>query len=201
MKRQPLIHDRVFDKPDFAAEYARKHEGMERKLGKVVVGRDLISRGFKGGRILDNGCGPGFMLLELLKLFPNSQGIGIDLAEPLLEVGRKISETEGLADRVKFEAADVESLPYPNNHFDCVVSTNMLHIVANPIKQLNEIERVLKRGGLFYIADLKRAWWVSLFEKVAKTAFTIKEAGELIAQSKLRKGELGGSFVWWVYKG
>jgi ubiquinone/menaquinone biosynthesis C-methylase UbiE len=174
---------------------------MGRKLGKMVAGRDLASRGFSGGSILDAGCGPGFMLIEILKLFPNSQGIGIDLAEPLLAVGRKIANAEGLAERVKFESGDVEKLPYEDNSFDCVVSINMLHIVENPVKQLDEIERVLKPDGLYLIADIKRSWLVSLFEKVSKSAFTAKEAGKLIAQSSLRKGKLTSGFIWWGYKG
>jgi ubiquinone/menaquinone biosynthesis C-methylase UbiE len=201
MKRQPLMHDRVFDDPGFAETYAAKHEGMGRKLGKMVAGRDLASRGFSGGSILDAGCGPGFMLIEILKLFPNSQGIGIDLAEPLLAVGRKIADAEGLADRVKFESGDVEKLPYEDNSFDCVVSINMLHIVENPVKQLDEIERVLKPDGLYLIADIKRSWLVSLFEKESKSAFTAKEAGELIAQSSLRKGKPTNGFIWWEYRG
>ena len=200
MRRVPLLHDRVFDQPDFAEKYARKHETMGRKLGKNVVGRDLAARSFKGGQILDNGCGPGFMLIEILKLFPNARGTGIDLAEPLLEVGRKTAEIEALADRAKFERIDVENLPYDDNSFDAVVSTNMLHIVENPVKQLDEIERVLKPDGLCFIADIKRSWFISLFEKVSRSAFTQKEAAEIIAQSKIREGKLSNGFIWWEFK-
>ena len=111
MKRQALMHDRVFDKPDFAAIYAKKHEKMGRKLGQSIVGRDLDKRGFVGGLILDNGCGPGFMLIEILKLFPAAQGIGIDLAEPLLEIGRQAAVKEGLAERAKFKSRITRSGP------------------------------------------------------------------------------------------
>ena len=200
MKRQALIHDRIFDKPEFASEYAQKHESMGRKLGKMVVGRDLKARGFTGGAILDAGCGPGFMLIELLKLFPEATGVGVDLAEPLLDVARAAAENEGLGSRGKFESADVEKLPFDSQTFDAVVSTNMLHIVENPVKQLDEIERVLKPGGLCFIADIKRSWWISLFEKVSRTAFTKKEASQIIDQSNIRKGQLSNGFIWWQYK-
>ena len=200
MKRQALIHDRVFAKPEFASEYAKKHESMGRRLGKMVVGKDLKARGFAGGAILDAGCGPGFMLIELLKLFPEATGMGVDLAEPLLDVARAAAKSEGLSSRVNFESADVERLPYDNQSFDAVVSTNMLHIVENPVKQLDEIERVLKPGGICFIADIKRSLWISLFEKVSRTAFTKKEAGEIIAQSNIRKGQLSDGFIWWQYK-
>ena len=200
MKRQALMHDRVFDKPDFAAIYAKKHEKMGRKLGQSIVGRDLDKRGFVGGLILDNGCGPGFMLIEILKLFPAAQGIGIDLAEPLLEIGRQAAVKEGLAERAKFKPVDVEKLPYDDNSFDAVISTNMLHIVENPVKQLDEIERVLKPDGLCFIADIKRSWFISLFEKVSRSGFTAKEAAAIIAQSKIRKGDLSNGFIWWEYR-
>ncbi len=139
-------------------------------------------------------------MIELLKLFPESEGIGIDLSEPLLKVGEHVAYEEGLSGRVKFETADVENLPYEDDSFDCVVSTNMLHIVENPVKQLDEIERVLKPDGIMFIADIKRSWFVSLFEKVSKTAFTMTEAGEIFAKSNIREGKLGNGFVWWEYK-
>ena len=140
------------------------------------------------------------MLIEILKLFPAAQGIGIDLAEPLLEIGRQAAVKEGLAERAKFKPVDVEKLPYDDNSFDAVISTNMLHIVENPVKQLDEIERVLKPDGLCFIADIKRSWFISLFEKVSRSAFTAKEAAAIIAQSKIRKGDLSNGFIWWEYR-
>jgi ubiquinone/menaquinone biosynthesis C-methylase UbiE len=92
-------------------------------------------------------------------------------------------------------------LPYDDDSFDAAISTNMLHIIQNPVRQLDEIERVLKPDGLCFIADIKRSWFISLFEKVSKSAFTRKEAAEIFAQSKIREGKLGNGFIWWEFKG
>ncbi len=58
MQRQPLMHERVFDDPEFARMYAKKHETMGRRLGKSVVGRDLVARGFEGGGFSITAAGP-----------------------------------------------------------------------------------------------------------------------------------------------
>ena len=47
-----------------------------------------------------------------------------------------------------FEVADAMNLPYADNSFDAVLIANALHIVPDPVKALNEIERVLRPGGL-----------------------------------------------------
>jgi ubiquinone/menaquinone biosynthesis C-methylase UbiE len=56
---------------------------------------------------------------------------------------------------VKFERADVQKILYEENTFDVVINTNMVHLVEEPIKMLDELERVLVPGGHSFIADLR----------------------------------------------
>ena len=168
---------------------------MGKKIGKKYV-KFLSEGGFKSGKVLDSGCGSGAILMEMCRMFPKAEAIGVDLSDPLLEFARKYAEKEGLSNRVSFEKADVESLPFENDFFDVVINTNMLHIVENPVKMLNEIERVLApKGGLIF-GDIRRSW-IGYLMPIFKTAYTPEEGGEVLRQSNLRPWKLKKGFFWW----
>lgn len=198
MKRSPLTHSRVFSDEDYAEAYAHQHEGMAEKFGQEYA-KKLSSRGFRQGRIIDVGCGSGVTNLVLAKSFMTSEIIGIDLSEPLFRLARKEAEHTTFGDRVRFEKADVQEIPYEDNSFDVVINTNMVHLVENPIRMLNEIERILAPGGHLFMADLRRSW-LGLLESEIKSALTMGEARDLFGESKLRKGTFRWSFLWWRFE-
>jgi len=198
MERSPLKYGRVFDDEDFAEKYAKKHKGMAEKFGREYTEK-LSSRGFQKGRILDAGCGFGWTDIILAQKFPDSEVVGIDLSEPLLQRANQAAQSASLDKRVKFEKADVQRIPYADASFDVVLNLNMVHLVEDPIEMLNEIERVLAPNGLLFIADLRRSW-AGLIEREIKSALTLKEARNLFSQSKLRQGVFSRSFVWWRFE-
>lgn len=103
MKRTPLIHDRVFS-GDFAEEYARKHRRIAEKFGREMAEK-LTLRGFREGRILDAGCGFGATAIVLARTLPQSEVVGIDLSDPLLELAIQAAQDAGVSERVIFERA------------------------------------------------------------------------------------------------
>lgn len=198
MKRASLSHSRVFDDKDYAEAYARQHQGMGEKFGQEYA-KKLSARGFQQGRIIDVGCGSGATGLVLAERFVDSEVVGIDLSEPLLQLARRTAQDSDLGDRVSFEIADVQEIPYEDDSFDVVINTNMLHLVEHPITMLNEIERILVPVGHLFIADLRRSW-LGLLENEIRSALTMGEARELLAQSRLRKGTLRSSLLWWRFE-
>jgi hypothetical protein len=64
---------------------------------------------------------------------------------------------------------------------------------------LNDIERVLKLDGFFFIADLRRSLF-GLLEKEIKYAYKVEEAKEIIAKSNLPKGKFSFDLIWWRYQ-
>jgi ubiquinone/menaquinone biosynthesis C-methylase UbiE len=52
---------------------------------------------------------------------------------------------------IAFEQADITSLGYPDNSFDAVVAGNVIHLLDDPMKALNELDRVCKPGGRLII--------------------------------------------------
>jgi ubiquinone/menaquinone biosynthesis C-methylase UbiE len=198
MKRAPLTHSRVFSDQDYAEAYARQHQGMAEKFGQEYAGK-LVARGFHQGRIIDVGCGSGTTNLVLAERYVNSEIVGIDLSDPLLQLARTAAENTTFGQRVRFERADVQEIPYEDDSFNVVINTNMVHLVENPIRMLDEIERILAPGGHLFIADLRRSW-LGLFESEIKSAMTMGEARDLFAQSKLRTGTFRWSLLWWRFE-
>ena len=198
LKRSPPTHKGVFDDEDSAEKYAERHKKIAEKFGQEYSEK-LSSRGFQKGRILDAGCGFGGTGLVLGEKFPDSEVIGIDLSEPLLRRANLDAGLANLDERVRFEKADVQQVPYADDSFDVVLNMNMVHLVKDPVKMLNEIERVLVPDGFLFVADLRRSW-VGLIEREIKSALTLEEAEDLFSQSKLREGLFSRSFLWWRFE-
>ena len=90
-------------------------------------------------RVLDLGTGTGRAAFILARRYPDAEVVGADLAAEMLVEARKRTPPE-LADRVRFEEADAERLPYPDASFDLVS-------LANMIPFFDELARVTAPGG------------------------------------------------------
>ena len=90
-------------------------------------------------RALDLGTGTGTVALEVARRVPEAEVVGADLAPRMLEQARhKVSSD--LEGRVRFDEADAEHLPYPDDWFDLVTLGNMLPF-------FDELDRVMAAGG------------------------------------------------------
>jgi ubiquinone/menaquinone biosynthesis C-methylase UbiE len=198
MKRSPLTHGRIFDDEPFAQRYAERHQKMVERFGHEYADK-LVSRGFHRGRIIDVGCGFGAMNVVLAHRFVDSEIVGIDLSDPLLQLANRSAQAADLSDRVKFEKADVHQIPYDDASFDVVINTNMVHLVENPVQMLNELERILVPDGYLFIADIKRSW-IGFLDKTFKSALTLDEARELVDQSNVPEGSFSSNLLWWRFE-
>jgi len=95
-----------------------------------------------GNKILDIGCGKGFMLYDFSKLNPQFDVFGIDISKYAIE--NCIESLKG-----KLQIGDAKSLPYPDNYFDLVISINTHHNLDGKdiISAFNEVERVTKKNS------------------------------------------------------
>ena len=89
--------------------------------------------------MLDLGTGTGKAAFILARRYPDAEVVGADLAAEMLAEARDRTPPE-LADRVRFDEADAERLPYPDASFDLVS-------LANMIPFFDELARVTAPGG------------------------------------------------------
>jgi ubiquinone/menaquinone biosynthesis C-methylase UbiE len=113
----------------------------------------------EGNRVLDVGTGGGLLAIGFAKAKKDINAIGIDLwirggGGTSLKTAKRNAEIEGVADRVKFKKADVRAIPYPDNYFDIVTASFVIHIVyKDRDKALKEMIRVLKPRGKFAVME------------------------------------------------
>lgn len=101
-------------------------------------------------KILDMGCGAGFLTHDMAKL--GHEVVGIDLSEESLQVAEKLDETG----HVKYLQADVTNVPFPEASFDVVCAMDLLEHVENPQAVVQEAARLLKPDGLFFFHTFNR---------------------------------------------
>jgi SAM-dependent methyltransferase len=115
--------------------------------------------------ILDAGAGEGFTLNYLRKRKIGRKHEGIDFLKVAVDIGKKIHPY------IKLREESIYKLPYKNNSFDLVMSTEVLEHLENPEKGLKEIVRVSRKYVLlsvpnepiFMLSNLLRAKNVSRF--------------------------------------
>ena len=102
-------------------------------------------------RILDVGCGTGYLLGRLADRAPQAVALaGIDAAPAMIGVAIGAATD----DRLRFVAGTAERLPWPAASFDLVVSTTSFDHWADQGAGLAECARVLAPGGCLVLADL-----------------------------------------------
>lgn len=149
MDKAPKNIKKLFN--NIATDYDKLNDimtfGWHKKI-KIDVINKCKKQNQNPSKILDLCCGTGDMSGLLKKTYPQSDIIGVDFSENMLNIAR-----EKYTD-IKFLEADCTDLPFENNSFDvCVISFGLRNI-EDLNKVLKEILRVLKSDGIFINLDL-----------------------------------------------
>lgn len=112
----------------------------------------------KPDKVLDLGCGTGDLAITLASLAAeNIEITGLDYSLPMLELAKQKAARAGVGKVVKFVHGEADSLPFPDDYFDCVgISFAFRNLTyKNPLRQqhLSEVLRVLKSGGSYVIVE------------------------------------------------
>ena len=106
----------------------------------------------RGMRILDLGCGSGYLTFALARMHPAVSVTGLDIAEQTQKDNQAQAEAEHL-DNLRFVSYDGTVFPFAECAFDLVVSRYSLHHFPVIEKSLAEISRVLTKSGCLFLSD------------------------------------------------
>ncbi|WP_223693662.1 class I SAM-dependent methyltransferase [Leifsonia poae] len=124
------------------------HREIARRTASIAAG---ALTGVAAPRILDVGCGTGFLVRHLALLLPEAALVGVDAAAGMVEV----AEHDRRGDpRMRFEHATAEQLPHADGAFDLVVSSTSFSHWSDQARGVRECARVLAPGGALVLVDV-----------------------------------------------
>jgi ubiquinone/menaquinone biosynthesis C-methylase UbiE len=160
VKRKMMAKPRVVETNHgiVGKEIAKAYDISMRHLrdkGRLQTDSILKSR-IDLGSVLEIGPGPGYEGLEWLNKTEDTTLKGLDISKEMTALAMKNAQDYELTDRAKYFLGDASSIPFEDGYFDAVFSTNSLHEWALPMQTFDEIHRVLRPGGRYFISDLRR---------------------------------------------
>ena len=116
-------------------------KAMVERLNKRIIDNLVEMTEGEPVRILDAGCGEGFIDSLIINRIPNVEIVGFEFTEEAIAIAKKINPT------VNYLQGDVCKMPFEDDSFDCVICTEVLEHLSDPEKALKEMLRV-SRGDL-----------------------------------------------------
>jgi ubiquinone/menaquinone biosynthesis C-methylase UbiE len=138
--------------------------------------------------LLDVGCGPGSITVELASLVAST--VGLDASEEAIAWARKLDPRGG----VEFVVGSAYELPFEDRSFDVVFGHQVLQHLADPVDALREWRRVLRPGGIVAVRDADYGTmvhdphdsridrWLELYRKVARQNGGEPDAGRRLGR-------------------
>jgi ubiquinone/menaquinone biosynthesis C-methylase UbiE len=137
--------------------------GLDEKGRNILINRTIKENDY----ILDAGGGTGITAIKAGdKVGEKGKVVILELSENMLEQARRKIEKLGITEKFELKVGDMYAIPYPNETFDTVLSTYSTCPLENPMSAVQEMLRVLKKGGFLGIAhstdsNKKIVKWIS----------------------------------------
>jgi len=159
-KEEKKFHDHVFSE-NLRGPSVSKFYSIVRSSRDFYT--KLLLKNCGGKRILEYGCGKGSYTFLLAK--NGAQVIGIDISPVAIKFARAKAREENISESTKFIVMDAENLKFPNNYFDVVCGTGILHHLDLD-NSFKEISRVLKPlGKAFFIEPMGHNPAINFYRK------------------------------------
>lgn len=179
----PIYHEAQYQK---AAEYAPlKHRQV--RIERMIDGLSLT----RGARILDVGCGPGELIVSLLR--KGYDTCGVDISRRMADEASRTLELNGLSASGRVCVGDLEMLDFPADQFDLVIAAGVLEYQMEDGASLEQMRRVLKPRGHVIISVPNRYSYVTVSERayIGLTRFsTIRTLATFFKRRIVGKGGL-----------
>lgn len=131
-----------------AEKYAKSTSHAKGKDLETLITMLQLKPNFKG---IDLAAGTGFTSVALAKQIEFV--VAYDLTLQMLDEAKKFASGEGIGN-IEFQTGDVQSLPFSDGFFDIATCRRAAHHFTDKKTFLNEVKRVLKKGGRFGLSDM-----------------------------------------------
>jgi SAM-dependent methyltransferase len=122
-----------------------------------------------GSRVLEIGCGAGFMAIELARR--GFRVHAVDSVEAMIELARGNALEAGTINMPFFDVDDVHSLAFNDSFFDLVLAIGVIPWLEQPEAAMREMTRVAKPGGYVILTCANRAGLASLLDPLINPLF------------------------------
>nr|WP_240034735.1 methyltransferase domain-containing protein [Glaciihabitans arcticus] len=148
-----------------------------------------------GLSLLDVGCGPGTITVDLARRLAPGSVVGLDASADVIAQARQFEEPN-----LSFLVGDAYALPFDDDSFDIVFTHQTLQHVARPVEVLRELRRVVRPGGVVAARDVDYAgtiWypelpgldlWMRIYQQVHRGNGGEPNAGRLLKAWALEAG-------------
>jgi len=107
-----------------------------------------------GQSLLDIGCGPGTITVDLARLVAPGPVVGLDASEEVVAQASAYAAESGTeVDNLRFEVGDLYDLRYDDDSFDVIYVHQVLQHLTEPVAALVELRRVLRPDGVLAARD------------------------------------------------
>jgi ubiquinone/menaquinone biosynthesis C-methylase UbiE len=115
----------------------------------------LADRLRPGTRVLDVGCGPGTITVDMAARVASGEVTAIDASADVIKEAAALAAAQGVTN-IEFAVADVYSLPYPDDSFDVVHAHQVLQHLTSPVAALREMARVGRAVHALHLLSIGR---------------------------------------------
>jgi len=158
-----------------AASYDRTEPHFRPENRRKVRANLERLRSRTGPRLLDIGCGTGFIIGLAADLFAEVHGV--DITQAMLD---RVDLTQG---NITLHRALAERTPFPDSGFDAVTAYSFIHHLGDYTEVLREVRRVLRPGGVFYVdLDPNRSFWGAVAAAEVVLAKSGAAASDIVAR-------------------
>ena len=154
------------------------------------------------GKYLEIGAGPGILTTEIARIHTVVEITAVELSPDMAVVGKEYVADNGLEHRINFVIGNAEDETLINSlgKFNLVYCTYTLHHWADAEKAIRNLTRALAYGGVLYLYDLRRVWWLywvpirNGFFNSIRAAYTPAEVKSMLHRLNIERFEIRNEF-------